>query len=102
MNGVVKYYCNSQNKFKTKTMLKNYFHTLYVHHNYVVDSQCFNMIWSIDNSRLPDENITAGHELRKQLLKNYDKVVVPATNKKLVHMKVNTVFNSIELVKFIL
>ncbi|XP_027842863.1 acetylcholine receptor subunit alpha-like 1 [Aphis gossypii] len=50
-----------------------------------------------NNSKLPDENITAGHELRKQLLKNYDKVVVPATNKKLVHMKVNTVFNSVEL-----
>nr|WHU51540.1 nicotinic acetylcholine receptor subunit alpha9 [Myzus persicae] len=49
------------------------------------------------NSRLPDENITAGHELRKQLLKNYDKVVVPATSKKRVPMKVNTVFNSVEL-----
>ncbi|XP_026817838.1 acetylcholine receptor subunit alpha-like 1 [Rhopalosiphum maidis] len=50
-----------------------------------------------NNSKLPDENITAGYELRKQLLTNYDKVVVPATNKKLVHMKMNTVFNSVEL-----
>lgn len=55
---------------------------------------------STDNSKLPDENITAGYELRKQLLTNYDKVVVPATNKKLVRMKMNTVFNSVELVKF--
>ncbi|XP_060877822.1 acetylcholine receptor subunit alpha-like isoform X1 [Metopolophium dirhodum] len=49
------------------------------------------------NSKLPDENITAGHELRKQLLKNYDKIVVPATSKKPVHMKVNAVFNSVEM-----
>ncbi|KAL4098274.1 hypothetical protein QTP88_022913 [Uroleucon formosanum] len=47
--------------------------------------------------KLPNENITAGQELRKQLLKNYDKVMVPATSKKLVHMKINTEFNSVEL-----
>lgn len=56
---------------------------------------------SIDIPQIPYENITAGHELRKQLLKDYDKVVVPATSKNLVQMKMTVIFNSAELVKFI-
>jgi hypothetical protein len=46
----------------------------------------------------PKENITAAHALRKHLFKNYDRVVVPATSKKLVQIKMITIFNSVELV----
>ncbi|XP_025412104.1 acetylcholine receptor subunit alpha-like 1 [Sipha flava] len=45
----------------------------------------------------PKENITAAHALRKHLFKNYDRVVVPATSKKLVQIKMITIFNSVEL-----
>lgn len=53
----------------------------------------------IGSVQIPNENITAVHALRKHLFKNYDRVVVPATNKKSVQMKMTIVFNSVELVK---
>lgn len=56
------------------------------------------MKYILDIIRLPDTNITAGHELRKHLLHHYDKVVIPATSKKPVQIKMNIAFNSVELV----
>jgi len=50
-----------------------------------------------NSTQIPVENITAGRELRKELLKNYDKVVIPASNKKPLKTKLTIVFNSVEM-----